>query len=239
MEVAPNGGDWAARAREIVDKMHGSIILHPLVRVLFFSTVLVFWGNAMSYDEPGFAVLAESGGVEYRRYESYLIAETVVEGAADFDSAGNEGFRRLFKYIAGGNTSQSKIAMTAPVSQAAQSPKGEKISMTVPVQQTGSGAGWRVAFMLPADYTLDTAPVPADGRVKVVAVPGRIVAVLRYSGRWTERNYTEHRDELLQILAGAGIKPAGEPWLARYNAPFSLPMFRRNEVLVEVDRVPD
>ena len=67
----------------------------------------------------------------------------------------------------------------------------------------------------------------------------RTVAVLRYSGRWTERNYIEHRDELLAALAKAGIKPVGEPWLARYNAPFSLPMFRRNEALVEVERLPD
>jgi hypothetical protein len=64
------------------------------------------------------------------------------------------------------------------------------------------------------------------------------MAVLRYPGRWTESNYAEHRDQLLQALATAGIKPTGEPQLARYNAPFSLPFLRRNEVLIEVDRAP-
>jgi hypothetical protein len=190
----------------------------------------------MSYEEPGYSVLRQSGDVEYRRYDPYLVAETFVEGSADFDASGNEGFRRLFRYIAGGNTSQAKISMTAPVSQAAQ---GEKIAMTVPVQQAGSAAGWRIAFMMPAEYTLESAPVPSDPRVKVVAVPARVVAVLRYSGRWTESNYVEHRDALLKILDTSGIKRIGEPWLARYNAPFSLPFLRRNEVLSEVDRVPD
>jgi len=189
----------------------------------------------MSYEEPRYAVRLRSGNVEYRQYEPYLVAETLVQDSAHFDGAGNEGFRRLFRYIAGGNTSRARIAMTAPVSQTAQS---EKIAMTVPVQQTGSAAGWRVAFMLPRQYTLDTAPVPGDSRVKVVAVPGRLMAVLRYAGRWTERNFAVHRDELLQVLAAADINPSGEPQLARYNAPYTLPFLRRNEVSVNVDRVP-
>ena len=219
-------------------KIFRQTIGDPLLRAMLLAALLTFGGDAMSYEEPGYAVLSQSGAVEYRRYEAYLVAETFVEGAADFDSAGNEGFRRLFRYIAGGNTGQSKIAMTAPVSQAAEAEKGEKISMTVPVQQAGSAAGWRIAFMLPGQYTLDTAPVPSDSRVRIVAVPAKIVAVLRYSGRWTESNYVEHRDELLKILAEQGIRTSGEPWLARYNAPFSLPFLRRNEVLVEVDRAP-
>jgi hypothetical protein len=189
----------------------------------------------MSYEEPGYSVITHSGPVEYRRYQAYLVAETLVADRADFDSAGNEGFRRLFKYISGGNTSQSRITMTAPVSQAAQP---EKIAMTVPVQQQGAAAGWRIAFMLPAQYTIETAPKPSDPRVQLTAVPQRLVAVLRYSGRWTESNYRQHRDELLRGLSQAGIKCSGEPWLARYNAPFSLPFLRRNEVLIEVDRVP-
>ena len=190
----------------------------------------------MGYQEPGYSVVHRAGDVEYRQYQPYLVAETLVQGAADFDSAGNEGFRRLFKYISGGNTTQAKIAMTAPVSQAAQS---EKIAMTVPVQQAVAGDGWRIAFMLPLQYTLVTAPMPNDQRIRVIEMPGRLMAVLRYSGRWTESNYAAHRDELLRSLTGAGIRPLSEPTLARYNAPFSLPFLRRNEVLIEVDRAPD
>ncbi len=189
----------------------------------------------MSYEGPRYAVLHRSGNVEYRQYEPALLAETVIEGSPSFDAAGNEGFRRLFRYIAGGNTSRSRIAMTVPVSQARQ---GEKIAMTVPVRQAVADNGWRVAFMLPGTYTLDTAPVPADPRVRVIPMPGKLLAVLRYPGRWTESNYVTHRDELLANLAKAGIRTVGEPVLSRYNGPLSIPFLRRNEVSVEIDRLP-
>lgn len=189
----------------------------------------------MSYEEPDYTALRESGDVEYRQYKPHLVAETVVQGAADFDRAGNEGFRRLFSYIAGGNTSKARITMTAPVSQAAQ---GEKIAMSVPVRQTRSAEGFRIAFMLPRQYTLATAPAPADPRVQVVEVPGRLMAVRRYAGRWTESNFVANREQLLRAIAAAGIRPLSTPELARYNAPFSLPILRRNEILVAVDRVP-
>lgn len=110
--------------------------------------------------------------------------------------------------------------------------------MTAPVQQTGSVDGWRIAFALPKTYTLETAPVPADTRVRIVREPARLFAALRYSGRWTESNYNASRDELLGILAAGGIAVRGEPQLARYNAPFIPPFMRRNEVLIEVDSLP-
>jgi hypothetical protein len=207
----------------------------PIAGAILLSLIVMPGGEAMSYEEPEYEVAGASGPVEFRRYADYLMAETIVEEAADFESAGNEGFRRLFKYISGANTLESRISMTAPVSQSAPS---EKIAMTVPVRQEGTAAGWRVSFMLPARYTLATAPRPTDSRVRLVAVPARTVAALRYSGRWTEDNYRRHRDELLRALSAAGNEGIGEPWLARYNAPFTLPILRRNEVLIEVDRAP-
>ena len=110
----------------------------------------------MSYEQPDYTVLYENGDVEYRQYEPYLVSETVIKNSDDAENAGNEGFRRLFKYITGANQGQAKISMTTPVSQA----PSEKISMTAPVQQSESAGGWRVSFMLPTEYTLETAPVP-------------------------------------------------------------------------------
>ena len=206
-----------------------------VIGTLLLGAGLLAGGDAMSYEEPGYSIVYQANGVEYRQYAPYLVAETVVQDAQDFDSAATEGFRRLFKYITGGNSSQGKIAMTVPVSQAAQS---EKIAMTVPVQQTRSGAGWRIAFTLPKALTPDTAPRPNDSRIRIVAVPGRLKAVLRYSGRWTEGNYREQREKLTRIIGAAGVTALAEPELARYNAPFSLPFLRRNEVMIEVDRLP-
>jgi hypothetical protein len=191
--------------------------------------------TAMSYEEPDYTVVYRDGDLEYRQYEPYLVSETVIDTARDADAASKEGFRRLFRYITGANKSQSKIAMTTPVSQSAS----EKISMTVPVQQAAAENGWRVSFALPADYTMETAPQPADPRVYVREVPGRLMAVKRFAGRWTESNYTENERELERLLAEQDLALVGEIERAAYNAPFSLPFFRRNEVMVAVNRLPE
>ncbi len=175
-------------------------------------------------------------GVEIRRYGETVIAETLID-AGSYAEAGNEGFRRLAGYIFGGNQGEKKIAMTAPVAMAADS--GQKIAMTAPVAaERDSSGGWRIAFYMPAEFTLETLPVPLDSRVTLRSVPGRRVAALRFSGRGTAEQFAEHTAELMQALGGAGIESVGAPWTARYNAPWVLPLLRRNEAMIEVAAAP-
>lgn len=198
-------------------------------------TLTVAGETAMSYEEPDYTVIHKEGDIEYREYTPYLVAETVIENVDGYKDAGNEGFRRLFRYITGSNRTQAEITMTVPVQQ---TPVSEKIAMTVPVQQTGAGDGWKLAFTLPANFTMQTAPVPTDSRITVREVPGRTMAVLRYSGRWTESNFTQKKSALRAALEQDGIENIGEMQSAVYNAPFTLPFMRRNEVMVEVNRAP-
>ena len=190
----------------------------------------------MSLEQPDFTVLYTNGDIEYRQYEDYLVAETLVQTADGFKAAGNEGFRRLFSYISGANSSREEIAMTAPVER---EPRGESIAMTAPVQQDPSAEGWRVAFMLPSQYTLETAPIPSDDRVQIRRVPGRLMAALRYSGRWTEKNFSKKAEALRAAVDADSVTPIGEFQSAAYDPPFMPPFMRRNEVMVEVDRLPD
>jgi len=206
-----------------------------IVGAVVFASLVYIGVSFMSLEQPNYSVVFKDGNIEYRQYEPYLVSETVIEQADSYKDAGNEGFRRLFRYITGGNTGNNKIAMTVPVAQTASS---EKIAMTAPVQQTESAEGWRVAFMLPSDYTLETAPKPTDNRVTIREVPGRLTAVFRYSGRWTERNYAKSQAALLAALSKESITPTGEVQSALYNAPYTPPFLRRNEVLVEIDRLP-
>jgi hypothetical protein len=125
--------------------------------------------------------------------------------------------------------------MTAPVSQDAGP---EKIAMTAPVSQERTGGQWRIAFVMPSEYTLDTLPQPVDPKVIVRQVPSRRVAVITYSGSWSRERYEKHKALLEAYIQNKKLQPLGEPVLARYNSPFTLWFLRRNEVLIPV-QVPE
>jgi hypothetical protein len=207
-----------------------------VIGALLLAAVAYAIFSVIRLEKPAYRVVDERGDIEYRQYEPYLVSETVIEQARDYKTAGTEGFRRLFRYISGDNAGQAKISMTVPV---AQTESSQKIAMTAPVQQTEAAEDWRVAFMLPSEYTLESAPQPTDNRVKIRAVPGRLVAVLRYSGRWTERNYMEKRAALREALKKESVTPVGEVQSAQYTPPSTPAFLRRNEVLVEIDRLPE
>lgn len=201
-----------------------------MIKLLILSSL--FWSiTALAIDEPKYTVLKDYGnGIELRNYSTYIIAETEVT-AKNADEAGNLGFKRLGGYIFGGNQSKQSIAMTAPVSQS----KSEKIAMTAPVNQSDLDNGqWRVSFVMPDKYTLETLPTPNDKNVYFLNVPARKVLVVRFSGRWTDNNFSEHEQYLMQTLKANNLKSKGAPWTARYNPPIMPSFMRRNEVMIEV-----
>jgi hypothetical protein len=125
--------------------------------------------------------------------------------------------------------------MTAPVSQDAGS---EKVAMTAPVSQERTDGRWRVAFVMPSEYTMDTLPQPVDPKVSLRQVPARRMAAITYSGTWSRERYEKHKALLEAFIRQRKWTPLGEPILARYNSPFTLWFLRRNEVLIPVQR-PD
>lgn len=216
-----------------MDTMHDTTARpagHAPGAALLASVLLFGGGPAMAIEEPAFTLVEEIGDIEIRRYAPYLVAETLVEGKS-FDDAGNEGFRRLFRYITGANGGERKIAMTAPVNQ---SPGGDKIAMTAPVDQAASADGWAVSFVVPSRYDADSVPQPTDPRVYIREIPGDFVAVRRYSGLWSEARFAREREALLDEIEAAGYTVTGDPRLARYDAPFKPWFLRRNEVIVPI-----
>jgi hypothetical protein len=203
--------------------------------------LLVAGTKAMAIEEPTYEVVKTFAEFELRRYPAYLVAETDVGGP--FDEVGTQAFRILADYIFGNNRAQTKIEMTAPVSQRPSAAEGERIEMTAPVVQrpmSGTDAdAFVVSFVMPARFTLDTLPEPIDPRVRLREEPGALVAARRYSGRWTETSYRENETRLLRAIEDAGLKAIAVPGYARYNSPFSLWFMRRNEVMVEVEEAPD
>jgi hypothetical protein len=166
-------------------------------------------------EEPSFTVDRHVGGVEIRNYGPRVAAQTTIE--ADEEAARSEGFRRLARYIFGGNTAKAKIAMTAPVATA-----------------RGAAGEWVIRFFMPSEHSLESLPVPNDERVQLVGVPAETVAVLRYSGTATLDAIASHTDQLLKTLRDNGFTTDGEPFSWFYDPPWTIPFRRRNEVAVKL-----
>lgn len=186
---------------------------------------------AMATEEPAFTLVESHGDIEIRDYPALVLAE--VEMSGDRRAATNRGFRPLAGYIFGGNSPREEIAMTAPVTST-RAP-GQEIAMTAPVTSEPAGEGmWRVAFIMPEAWSMETLPAPDDARVELREVPARRVAVIRFNGLMGERRVEDKLAELEAFLVEHGHQAAGAPTFAAYNPPWIPAPFRRNEIWVEI-----
>ncbi|NDP61300.1 heme-binding protein [Polaromonas sp.] len=201
----------------------------------------------MAVEEPKFDVLTQDGSYEVRRYAPVIVAETLVEG--DMDAASGKGFRLIADYIFGNNTvtatgadkSSQKIAMTAPVTLEPVAGSA-KIAMTAPVTaepvaadaSMATASQWRIQFVMPGQYSMQTLPKPVNTAVSLRELPARTFAVLGYSGLNTASKVQQKTGELAAWMRSRQLEPVGAPQLARYDPPWTLPMWRRNEIQVEV-----
>ncbi|GAB1264178.1 SOUL family heme-binding protein [Aurantivibrio infirmus] len=191
----------------------------------------------MATEEPEYTVIEKSGAFELRVYAPMIVAETQTSGS--LDEASDAGFKVIADYIFGNNTSRTgdgeKVSMTSPVTVAPLgngAPESEKISMTAPVSMKQIDGQWRMHFVMPEKYTLDSLPSPNNPAVVLREVPEHKYAVLRFSGFAGEAKIAKKTVELTMWLASKGIRPTGAPEIARYDAPWTLPFFRRNEIMV-------
>ena len=180
-------------------------------------------------EEPAYRVIQKQGRFQVRQYGEFIIAETEVD--AEFSESGSIAFRRLAGYIFGKNRKKEKISMTTPV---VREPESEKIAMTAPVIQKRGSNTWVWSFVMPEKYTLDTLPEPLDSRIVLRTVPARKIALVRFSGRVTEKKFRERSGELQNWLESTGYTAVSVPKLAGYDPPWTIPFLRRNEVQVEV-----
>jgi hypothetical protein len=183
--------------------------------------ILLHSSLVMAVAEPTYTLIKSIPPFELREYSGFVVAETLVKG--DFDQAGRTGFRRVAGYIFGGNQgpdgSSQKIAMTAPVTL---------------VPESSQGDAWRLHFVMPEGYQLNTLPKPNDPEVNLRKVAPHRVAAIRFSGFTTESSIAENTAKLNAWIATEKLNAAGEPQIARYNDPFTLPWNRRNEILIQV-----
>ena len=194
--------------------------------LLFFSSFL------MGTEEPEFNLIFKNENFEIREYYPKILAEVTMTG--DFDDASSKGFKVLADFIYGNNLSvdgSSKINMTAPVVVELIS---EKIDMTAPVLAQGENKEWTISFVMPKKYSLDTLPKPKNKNIRIISLPPEKYATIVFSGLVRESSYEKQIRLLNNFVANKNLVTLGQVQIARYNPPWTLPFFRRNELMIRI-----
>ena len=198
------------KTRKILNtRLFKSMKFSKFIILLFLSLVLLPYSLSMAYDEPNYTVVQNNEIFEIRKYSDRLAVETI-------DSGSENNFRKLFNYISGRNEDN------------------EKIKMTTPVTQFEKNGNMSMQFYLPSKFNSKNAPKPTKENVSIVNIEGGYYAVIRYSGRASDKNFIKHRDILLKELEKNNIMTSSPPIRATYDSPFTLPMNRRNEAMFKI-----
>lgn len=200
-----------------------------IINIINFLFFLILSGCAMSkVEEPSYTVKFKENNIEIREYPKLLAAQVQVSG--ERYAAINDGFKILADFIFGNNKKNIKIQMTAPVSQT----QNERIAMTAPVTQRKEGNSWKIQFIMPSIYTIETLPTPNNSLIKIIELEPKRYIVIRFSGMNTDNNLKSHLNELMNYIQQKDISIIGEPIYAFYNPPWTLPFLKRNEILIEI-----
>lgn len=184
-------------------------------------------------EEPAFTVITSEKAFELRDYGPMIVAEVTHTG--DRRRASSRSFRRLAAYIFGQDRPEGgeKIAMTSPVIQD-RVDQNQKIAMTSPVMQEETATdSWRMRFVMPAKFTMDTLPAAPDD-ITITKVPARRLATVKFNGYGSARDLSQMEEFLSEWIAKQGLMPKGDFEYAFYDAPMVPGPMRRNEVMIEV-----
>lgn len=179
-------------------------------------------------ETPQYSVLSKEKNIEIRQYPAYIQAEVEIVDKTH-KGAVEKGFNILAGYIFGNNVSRQKIDMTAPV-QASQ-----RIAMTTPVTVSGQGT-FRVAFIMPSAFTMETLPIPNDSRIRFEFFPEHQMAAIRFSGYFQQETIQNHMEQLRLWVQNKHLETEGEYIVAGYNPPWVPGFLARNEILVRLNR---
>ena len=177
--------------------------------LLILVSILTLGSQTMAYEEANYKTINENKNYEIRKYFDRLVIETT--------STEGNGFRKLFNYISGNNEEKREIKMTVPVTQ-------ENKSGTMTMQ-----------FYLPSKFDKNNVPKPSNPEIKVLTIEGGYYAVIKYSGRSSDKNFIKNKNILEEELKKDNIVILSPPIRASYNSPFTLPILKRNEVMFRVD----
>ena len=163
------------------------------------------------YETPDYDILIKEDDYELRKYVDFFI----VEYENKDDPEIKKGFDSLFKYISNNNK------------------ENEKISMTVPVIQEETTENKKMAFVVPKKYGHQI-PEPNNSNLTVKKFDEGLFASIRYSGSSNKTKEIKMKKKLEEWIVKQDFQTESNYMFASYNAPFTPPMLRRNEILVRI-----
>jgi effector-binding domain-containing protein len=184
----------------------GILLLCGLVALLYLGR---------STPEPAYKVIQDYQSIRIVHYGPRVLAK--VSAVGQRADAIKQGFRVLADFIFGANTASVRMDMTAPV------------------MQTGAHTQWEVAFVMPEAYQLTTLPRPLDKAITTFALPAGTYAVIRFSGKATDKQLSQHEQALKHFLQVHNLEATGPIWYAFYHPPWTPGFLRRNEIMVAID----
>jgi hypothetical protein len=191
-------------------KKHNNINRIALTTLLILTTAMA----SGKTEEQKYTVVSSNEEFEIRFYPSATLA-TVYLTANSYREVSGPGFRTLAGYIFGGNESETKISMTAPVHM---NISDERSSMS---------------FVMPSAYNTDDLPKPDNSRVIIEKSEDEYVAVIKFSGYASDNAIKKQSEKLRKQLTENGIEFYGNFRYLGYNPPYQF-IKRRNEVIVSV-----
>jgi len=162
--------------------------------------------------EQPYKVIRTEKDFEIRFYPVVTMA-TITSSAKTYKELGSSGFRRLAGYIFGGNSSNQKIAMTAPVH--------------MDINDSSSS----MSFVMPTEYNKDNLPKPNDSGVKIETSTAEYVAAIEFGGFASGDRIKKYKELLEDILIKNNLPNYGNFRFLGYNPPYQL-FGRRNEIIV-------
>ena len=190
---------------------------HPPSRAILCSEMGMVFGRT-GVAEPPFRLVLQTQVYEVRSYDSLVGIETIMNDESN-------GFRSLASYIG---------VMGNPKNE-----NNQPIAMTAPVAMSGTSVR-TMRFYLPEEYkTVGEAPIPSQANVKLVQIPAKSGAAIRFSGWVKKADEKSQLAKLLTALAKDGVTIDSDfaeehAETFQYNPPFTIPQLRRNEMFLQL-----
>ena len=186
-------------------------IIIPITLLIQSSTIM----SANKTEQQKYSLVSKYKDFEIRFYPSATVA-TITSDAKTYRELSGPGFQKLAGYIFGGNESNKKISMTAPVQ--------------MDINDTVSS----MSFVMPSAYTKENLPKPNDPNVIIKNTSDEYVAVIRFSGYASDEDRKYYSEKLHDLLKENCIITSGNYRFLGYNSPYQF-IGRRNEVIVAID----